>query len=543
MAGDDYLQLSLDAVQQLKDDTRVLQLNETQCGLFTKELLNVVTSVRAAVDRLPTEKQAFVRNERKFALQELYRWVTASAAIINSCRAEDWVKKAVELHDTIEMFVEAIFNLRWCGAVLNRVILYAAKNRTTGSDLQHSVAVNIRRFGAAACERKKEEIRNMLQEPAMQDHENLRQRLHAQREGRGGVADEKDVKLVAYLLKLKPDSSARGEKILPEIDPEEYVLGERIGGGAYGDVFKLCWLGQDAAIKFFRGDKASFEQEKETMAGLSHPHLVRALGFSEHRVGSCSLIMELMVEDLNSCIIRASSNSRDAPFQFHVALDIMLQVAEAMQFLQMRRIAHRDLKPMNIVVSPVENVKMAGYLRAKVCDFGSAKLCPSSYVHTHKVGTTVWRAPELNEVTKPQEGNHPLQVDVYSYGITSNQLFTGDDPYSSESDYSEIFQKIIYEGLRPQLPPSLPPYLASLIQTCWHSDPSRRPNFAEICAHLRHLKAVLMIGGEQLVQELKVPEHFVAEVHFNLHSVLIFSYRLVMCEKLDGSWEYTCMGM
>jgi len=53
----------------------------------------------------------------------------------------------------------------------------------------------------------------------------------------------------------------------------------------------------------------------------------------------------------------------------------------------------------------------------------------------------------------------------------------------------------------------------------------------------------LWAGGEQLVQELKVPEHFVAEVHFNLHSVLIFSYRLVMCEKLDGSWEYTCMDM
>ncbi|CAK9276116.1 unnamed protein product [Sphagnum jensenii] len=501
MADDDYLQLSLDVVQQLVDDTRVLQLNEKQCGLFTKELLNVVTSVRAAVDRLPTEKQAFVRNQRKLALQELYRWVTASAAIINSCRAEDWVKKAVELHDTIEMFVEAIFYLRWCGAVLNRVILNAAKNHTTGSDLQHSVAVNIRRFGAAACERKKEEIRNMLKEPAMQDHENLRRRLHAEREGRGGVADEKDVKLVAYLLKLKPDSSAGGKKILPKIDPEEYVLKERIGGGASGEVFKLCWLGQDAAIKFFRGGKASFEQEKETMASLSHPHLVRAFGFSEHQGGRCSLVMELMAEDLNSFMLRASSNSRDAPFQFHVALDILLQVAEAMQFLQMRRIAHRDLKPMNIVVSPVENVKMAGYLRAKVCDLGSAKLCTSSYVHTPKVGTSLWRAPELKEVTepsdKPQKRNHPLQVDAYSFAVTSSQILTGNDPYSSSESFltrREILQKIEDEGLRPQLPPSLPPYLASLIQTCWHSDPSRRPNFSEICAHLGHLKAVLMIG-------------------------------------------------
>jgi serine/threonine protein kinase len=492
MTGDDYLQLSLDAVQQLVDDTRVLQLNEKQCGLLTKELLKVVTSVRAAVDRLPTEKQAFVRNQHQSASQELYRWVTESAAIINSCRAEDWVKKSVELgHDTTEMFVEAIFKLRWCSAVLESVILNAAKNYTTGSDLQRSVADIFRRFGAAACERKKEKIRNMLKEPAMQDHENLRRRLHVEREGRGGVADDK---LVAYLLELKPDSSARGNKILPKIDPEEYVFKEKIGSGASGQVFKLCWLGQDAAIKCFQGDKASFEQEKETMAGLSHPHLVRALGFSEYQGGRSSLILELMAEDLNSYMLRASSNSGNAPFQFHVALDILLQVAEAMQFLQMRRIAHHDVKPTNIVVIPVENVKMAGYLRVKVCDFGSAKLCPNSYVHTRKVGTSVYRAPELNEVTKPQKRYHPLKVDVYSFGITSNQIFTGDDPYGSERDYPEIFQKIKYEGLRPQLPPSLPPYLASLIQTCWHTDPSRRPNFSEICAHLGNLKAALMIG-------------------------------------------------
>ncbi len=137
LTGDDYLQLSLDAVQQLVDDTRVLQLKEKRCGLLTIELLKVAISVRAAVDRLPTEKQACVGNRHEFASQELYRWVTESAAIINSCRAEDAVKKAVELHDTTEMFIEAILKLRWCGAVLESVILNAANN-TTRSDLQRS---------------------------------------------------------------------------------------------------------------------------------------------------------------------------------------------------------------------------------------------------------------------------------------------------------------------------------------------------------------------------------------------------------------------
>jgi hypothetical protein len=67
--------------------------------------------------------------------------------------------------------------------------------------------------------------------------------------------------------------------------------------------------------------------------------------------------------------------------------------------------------------------------------------------------------------------------------------------------------------------------------------------FTGIILAIEDMCHCLWAGGEQLVQELKVPEHFFAEVHFNLHSVLIFSYRLVICEKLDGSWEYTCMGM
>lgn len=62
MTGDDYLQLSLDAVQQLVDDTRVLQLKEKQCGLLTIELLKVAINVRAAVDRLTIDTNSLHRS-------------------------------------------------------------------------------------------------------------------------------------------------------------------------------------------------------------------------------------------------------------------------------------------------------------------------------------------------------------------------------------------------------------------------------------------------------------------------------------------------
>jgi serine/threonine protein kinase len=223
--------------------------------------------------------------------------------------------------------------------------------------------------------------------------------------------------------------------------------------------------------------------------------------------------MELMSEDLRACIMNRTSSHDQAPFELAVALDIMLQIAEGMEYLHHRRITHRDLKSSNILVNPVECLEMAkaGYVRAKVADFGLAKTKDTSATFSLQsmVGTTRWRAPELFEMrnsdfvgesvdqtsgaTGPPHRRYPMKADVYSYAVTCSEILTGDIPFKDEK-LADLSERIKYAGVRPHLPASVPPYLASLIERSWDADPSKRPSFSQICAELRHLKASLLIG-------------------------------------------------
>jgi serine/threonine protein kinase len=176
-----------------------------------------------------------------------------------------------------------------------------------------------------------------------------------------------------------------------------------------------------------------------------------------------------------------------------------------MQYLYQKRIVHRDLKSSNILVDPVDSSAMAkkGYLRVKVTDFGLAKIkaATATFSAQSEVGTTRWMAPELHtsshigESSEPgsNKKHHPFKADVYSYAITCSEILTGDDPFMGEP-LTGLRDRIKYTGLRPSLPDSLPPYLVSLIHRCWDADPCNRPDFSEICAELRHVKASLLIG-------------------------------------------------
>jgi serine/threonine protein kinase len=93
----------------------------------------------------------------------------------------------------------------------------------------------------------------------------------------------------------------------------------------------------------------------------------------------------------------------------------------------------------------------------------------------------------------PNKKYHPFKADVYSYAITCSEILTGEDPFMGEP-LTGLLDRIKYTGLRPSLPDSLPPYLVSLIHRCWDAAPCKRPDFSEICAELRHVKASLLIG-------------------------------------------------
>jgi len=104
--------------------------------------------------------------------------------------------------------------------------------------------------------------------------------------------------------------------------------------------------------------------------------------------------MELMHGDLRGAINDAfdqrtsTSYHRKQSFTLPVALDLMLQMAEAMQYLHPKKITQRDLKSRNMLINPAQipEIAKAGYMDVKVADFGTSKIVNATSTFSPRLG-------------------------------------------------------------------------------------------------------------------------------------------------------------
>jgi serine/threonine protein kinase len=153
---------------------------------------------------------------------------------------------------------------------------------------------------------------------------------------------------------------------------------------------------------------------------------------------------------------------------------------------------------MNILVKHDER------MYAKVADFGLSRTRLSSWTYsnlTNDVGSTRWMAPELfgdeqdesSILSSEADKNYSFKVDVYSFGMVCYEIMTGHIPFPNVASMTDLRKMIKYDGLRPKIPEQYPECLTTLVKTCYHSDPTTRPLFVDICAELRHIKCSLMV--------------------------------------------------
>lgn len=155
--------------------------------------------------------------------------------------------------------------------------------------------------------------------------------------------------------------------ILPGRRVEQYIVGEPIGRGGMGDVFRAhdTRLDRDVALKVlpvaFRNDPSRlhrFEREAKTITRLNHPNIVTV--FDIGLAGETNFIATELVEGKT---LRAMMNS--GKLELGKAIGYLLQIAEALAAAHAAGIVHRDIKPENVMVRP------DGYV--KVLDFGLAR--------------------------------------------------------------------------------------------------------------------------------------------------------------------------
>ncbi|CAN5961511.1 unnamed protein product [Sphagnum jensenii] len=185
---------------------------------------------------------------------------------------------------------------------------------------------------------------------------------------------------------------------------EDEVLGE----GAFGKVCKCKVFGLMAAAKFFKHGEdtaKAVEDEIKLFARLQHPNVVQCIGHVLTERGPV-LVSELMTEDLRSYLDREvhMDTNEEKPLPLLVVLDIMLQIAEGMNYLHENDVMHRDLKAKNVLINAVkneENLELSSSKVVKIADFGLAKLNENNQYSTKDLG---WCFEE------GLKGNLPIEV-------------------------------------------------------------------------------------------------------------------------------------
>jgi hypothetical protein len=285
-------------------------------------------------------------------------------------------------------------------------------------------------------------------------------------------------------VSLTPSQVNSSVRSASYIDQAELELYDTIGKGAFGVVFRGSWRGQEVAVKVlslaFHEEAAhvrSFKKEVDVLSRVNHPHIVKLMGASLAPPDVC-IVEELMP---NGSLHDALHKRRWKPSYVEI-LTIVHDVAAALAYLH-PRIVHCDLKPQNVLLTLED--------RAKVADFGIAKIKRGTYIHgtTADVnGTPGYMAPELFSSGKVSE-----KCDVFSIGILLWVCYTGQEPWADFAFPMQVVMAVAVQHRRPEIPEDMPAPLVSLLHRCWKEEPHRRPSCAEL-----QKQALLLIEEERM---------------------------------------------
>jgi serine/threonine protein kinase len=203
----------------------------------------------------------------------------------------------------------------------------------------------------------------------------------------------------------------------------------RLGKGSMGVTYKAVdtVLNRPVALKVITAElvdspqaKHRFLREAQAAALIHHPSVATVFQFGEER-DTCFYAMEFVEgEDLARYV------SRRGPLSAATALQVVSQVAQALEAAQARKLIHRDIKPANIMAVANRNRKFD----IKLIDFGLAKagadeLDASMATRTQDfIGSPAFASPEQCE-TKELD----IRSDIYSLGATLWYLLSGRPPF------------------------------------------------------------------------------------------------------------------
>lgn len=263
-----------------------------------------------------------------------------------------------------------------------------------------------------------------------------------------------------------------------------YRLVRLLGCGGMGAVYLAersdGEIQHHVAVKLLRTDadrttwRDRFLKERQLLAYLNHPSIVRLLDAGHTSDGRPYLVMEY-VDGAPIDVYTAGRGLREQ-------LALFLRVCEGVSHAHHHLIIHRDLKPSNILVDATG--------QPKLLDFGIAKLLDDTGDATQTVErllTPKYASPEQLRGTV-----QTTATDVYSLGAVLYKLLTGRSPHESEARTSQALEVVAGTKEIPapsRLNPGLPSDIDYILRKALRSEPEER--YASVEAFANDVRAFL----------------------------------------------------
>ena len=246
----------------------------------------------------------------------------------------------------------------------------------------------------------------------------------------------------------------------------DYQILNELGSGGMGRVYRVHNVITDRieAMKVLLPDLAGrqelaarFQREIKVLASLNHPNIAQ---LRTALVVDNQLVMIMEYVEGTTLADRLETG----PIPVPDAVNYIDQVLNALSYAHQQHVIHRDIKPVNMMLTPQGVIKLMDFGIARSGDERSLTMTGTT------LGSLNYMSPEQvkGEATDARS-------DLYSVGVSLYELVTGRRPFQAESDYSIMTAHVKHTPKAPiELQPGLPAALNEIILIGIAKHPAQR---------------------------------------------------------------------